>query len=387
MPGHSRAAVTVYPQYGNAAQITESGGDASFLGTPVAEDVYNVEPETIRFLQDILDEVMGLFHSSFIHIGGDEVEKESWRRNPRAQERMKELGLKDEDELQSWFIKQMDDYLQSKRRRLLGWDEILEGGLAPGATVMSWRGEAGGIAAAQAGHDVVMSPGTHTYLDHYQSRLRHREPLGIGGYTTVERAYSYEPIPKELTQAQAIHVLGAQFQLWSEWMPHAAHVEFMTYPRGSALAEVFWSPTEGRSFAEFETRLTEHLERLKVMDVNYRPTLPEPEPIGRWKLDAKQKEATFEWEAPTSGAGRYVVAFSTGHRGVPFAVKDVVVSRGAEELGRVDFMEPIDGHFRGCEASVKLPKGGGKVTVKATVTSKSGREIDGEAFLFKESAG
>ena len=172
--------------------------------------------------------------------------------------------------MQSWFIRQMDDFLTKRGRRLVGWDEILEGGLAPNATVMSWRGTEGGIAAAKAGHDVVMAPNSHTYFDHFQSRDRAAEPHAIGGFTPLDKVYAFEPIPTTLTPAEAKHVLGAQAQLWSEYIPNAKHMEYMAFPRVTALAEAVWSAPERRDFGHFRVRLEKHLARLDALDVNYR---------------------------------------------------------------------------------------------------------------------
>jgi hexosaminidase len=265
MPGHARAAIASYPELGNTGEPVEV---ATYWD--VFTEVFNAEPGTIRFLQDVLEEVLDIFPSEFVHVGGDECPKKEWRESPAAQARIRELGLNDEHELQSWFIRQMDAFLTARGRRLVGWDEILEGGLAPNATVMSWRGEKGGIAAARAGHDVVMTPGSHTYLDHYQSRDRDREPLAISGFTDLERAYSYEPVPAELTPEEARHVLGSQAQLWTEYMPDPAHVEYMAFPRLCALAEVVWSAREARDYAGFLERLGGHLARLDRLGVNYR---------------------------------------------------------------------------------------------------------------------
>src|SRR5205807_749437 len=184
----------------------------------------------------------------------------------RARARETELGLRDEDELQSWFVGRMDSWLSERGRRLVGWDEILEGGLAPGATVMSWRGEAGGIAAAKAGHDVVMAPEEPTYLDHSQSELA-TEPQGIGGHNSLEDVYRYEPIPAELNADEAKHVLGSQGQVWTEYMPDPKRVEYMAWPRLAALAEVLWSPKDARDWDGLQQRLAAHLERLAVLDV------------------------------------------------------------------------------------------------------------------------
>ena len=265
MPGHAQAAIAAYPELGNTG---EPIGVRTKWG--ISEHVFNVEESTIAFLQNVLDEVLGLFPSPFIHIGGDECLKTQWKASPAAQARMKELGLVNEEELQSYFIRRMDQFLAARGRRLIGWDEILEGGLAPGATVMSWRGEAGGIAAARAGHDVVMAPNTWTYFDYYQSDDRDAEPLAIGGYISLEKAYSYEPIPPDLSADEAKHVLGTQAQLWTEYMPDPKHVEYMAYPRACAHAEVAWTPAARKDYADFQARLNTHLERLAILDVNYR---------------------------------------------------------------------------------------------------------------------
>jgi hexosaminidase len=236
----------------------------------VNENILNAEPRTIAFMQDVLAEVLDLFPSQFIHVGGDEAVKTQWRASSRARARIRELGLKTEDELQSWFIHQMDAYLTSRGRRLVGWDEILEGGLAPGATVMSWRGVRGGIAAARAGHDVVMTPTTHTYLDYYQSQNRDTEPLAIGNFLPLDSVYAFEPVPAGLEPQYAKHVLGAQGQLWTEYMPTSQQVEFMAFPRMTALAEVVWTPREKKDFADFSRRLDVHLKRLDELHVGYR---------------------------------------------------------------------------------------------------------------------
>jgi len=271
MPGHSGAAILAYPELGNAEAIQQAGGDPKSIGR---DNVYNPNDSTITFLQNVLLEVMDLFPSKFIHVGGDEVDKRPWKNNPTAQEKIHALGLKNEDELQSWIIRQMDAFLTSKGRRLIGWDEILEGGLASGATVMSWRGIDGGIAAAKSGHDVVMTPSSHTYLDHYQARDGIGEPIAIGGYLPLRTIYGYEPVPSALSPDEAKHVLGTQGQLWSEFIPGERHMEYMAFPRLCALAEVAWSDPKDRSYAEFLTRLKPHLERLRAMDILFR----EPDP-------------------------------------------------------------------------------------------------------------
>jgi hexosaminidase len=232
--------------------------------------IINPTDENVAFMQDVLREVLALFPSPWIHIGGDEAIKDQWKANPAIQARIKSLGLKDEHEMQSWFIRQMDTFLTKEGRRMVGWDEILEGGLAENATVMSWRGMDGGIAAAKTGHDVVMAPGSHTYFDHYQSRDRKAEPLAIGGFTPIDSVYAFEPIPPSLTPEQAKHILGFQAQLWSEYIPNPKHLEYMAYPRMVALSEGLWTAKANKDFGNFMARLPEHLKRLDAMDVNYR---------------------------------------------------------------------------------------------------------------------
>ena len=260
MPGHALAAIAAYPALGNTGKQHEV---KTFWG--IEEHILGVGDNVFEFLENVLDEVLGLFPSTFVHVGGDEAPKREWKESAAAQTRMKEQGLKDEDELQSWFIRRIDAWLASRGRRLIGWDEILEGGLAPGAAVMSWRGEKGGIAAARAGHDVVMAPEKPTYFDHDQSE----DDVRIRGLNTLADVYSYEPIPRELSEAEAKHVLGAQGQLWTEYMPTPQRVEHMAWPRLSALAEVLWSPRTTRDPAGFARRMETHLERLRILDVNY----------------------------------------------------------------------------------------------------------------------
>jgi len=265
MPGHAQAAIAAYPELGNAGDPLEV---RTYWG--ISENVYNVEESTLAFLQDVLAEVLDLFPSTFIHIGGDEAPKAQWRASPAAQARMQALGLHDEEELQSYFIRRMDAFLVSRGRRLIGWDEILEGGLAENATVMSWRGVTGGVAAVNAGHDVVMSPNIYTYLDYYQSEDREREPLAIGGYVPLDKVYDFEPVCEGIGETHAHHVLGGQAQLWTEYIPTLEHVEYMAFPRLCALAEVTWMPAESKDYADFLIRLGTHLRRLDALSVNYR---------------------------------------------------------------------------------------------------------------------
>ncbi|MGR4850232.1 beta-N-acetylhexosaminidase [Streptomyces sp. LARHCF252] len=272
VPGHSQAAIAAYPELGNTDVI-----DTTSLSV---WDTWGINPNvlaptdtTLRFYEGVFEEVLELFPSEFVHVGGDECPKDQWRRSETAQARIRELGLADEDELQSWFIKHFDAWLSARGRRLIGWDEILEGGLAEGAAVSSWRGYAGGVAAARAGHDVVMCPEQQVYLDHRQAPGP-EEPVPIGWVRTLEDVYRFEPVPPELTPEEARHVLGTQANLWTEVMEDQARVDYQAFPRLAAFAEVAWSALpapEKRDFAGFEHRMTAHYRRLDALGVAYRP--------------------------------------------------------------------------------------------------------------------
>ncbi len=261
MPGHSEAAVSAYTYLSctGAQQAVITGGHYP----PGIQTNYCMGNDSVyQFLQHVLDEVMELFPSRLIHIGGDEVDKSSWKKCPKCQARMKQENLKDENELQSYFIKRMERYVNSKGRQIIGWDEILEGGLAPGATVMSWRGEAGGIEAARMKHPVIMTPGSPLYFDHYQAGPA-GEPIAFGGFNPLKKVYAYEPIPQELRGTEfASYVLGAQGNLWTESIETREHLEYMLFPRMMALAEVVWSTAESRNWIDFRTRLNQHFTRL-----------------------------------------------------------------------------------------------------------------------------
>jgi hexosaminidase len=264
MPGHSVAALASYPELGCGP-----GPYDVWTRWGVNENIYCPGEATFRFLENVLDEVLELFPSKFIHVGGDEAPKGEWHRSPMVQQLMYRQKLKDEAALQSWFIRRIDRFLTARGRRMVGWDEILEGGLAPGATVMSWRGVQGGIEAATAGHDVVMTPTMYLYFDYYQGDPA-TEPLAIGGSVPLPLVYSYEPVPPELTPAQARHILGAQGNVWTEYMPTSAQVEYMAFPRMLALAEVVWSPKAARDWGSFQARLPQRLDELQRLGVNFR---------------------------------------------------------------------------------------------------------------------
>jgi hexosaminidase len=270
LPGHAMAALAAYPELGCTGGPYET---ATTWG--IFPDVYCAGKEqTFEFLQGVMDEVITLFPSKYIHVGGDEVFnkyfKTSWESCPNCKKRIKTEKLKDVKELQSYFIRRMEKYLNSKGKAIIGWDEILEGGLAENATVMSWRGEEGGIAAAKQNHDVIMSPENWFYLDHAQDTSG-SDPLTHTGYTPLMETYSYDPVPSELTKEEATHILGVQGNVWTEYMKTPDHVEFMTYPRACAIAEIGWSPEENRSYEDFLKRMETHSKRLRTWSVNARP--------------------------------------------------------------------------------------------------------------------
>ena len=241
MPSHSEEVLAAYPQL-------------SCSGEPYKNSDFCVgNEETFTFLENVLTEVMELFPSEYIHVGGDEAGKSAWKTCPKCQKRMKDEHLANVDELQSYLIHRIEKFLNNHGRRLLGWDEILQGGIAPNATVMSWRGEEGGIAAVTSGHHAIMTPGAYCYLDSYQD-APYSQPEAIGGYLPLKKVYAYDPVPASLTAEQAKLVYGVQGNLWVEYIPTPEHVEYMIYPRMLALAEVAWSAPERKSWSDFHTR-------------------------------------------------------------------------------------------------------------------------------------
>ncbi len=267
MPGHSAAAIAAYPQLSctQHPQMVVTGGQ---YPKDNQSNYCAGNDSVFVFLQDVLKEVAGLFPSRYIHVGGDEVDKSDWKKCPKCQARIKKEGLKDENGLQSYVIRRMEKYLNGLNRKLIGWDEILEGGLAPEATVMSWRGESGGIEAAKMKHDVVMTPGSPCYFDHYQAGPE-GEPLAIGGFNTLRKVYDYEPVPKELNNEDEKYVLGAQGNVWTEFIPTTEHLEYMVLPRMLALAEVLWSPRKTKDWVNFNKRLFYHFTGFEQKGLHY----------------------------------------------------------------------------------------------------------------------
>ena len=285
LPGHASAALAAYPQYGCKADhkynVQKTWG--------IFNEVFCPTDETFKFLEDVLDETIKLFPDSpYIHIGGDEVLKTMWKESPFVQDLMKRENLKDEHEVQSYFVRRIEKFINSKGKKIIGWDEILEGGLAPNATVMSWRGTKGGIEAARAKHDVIMTPTDFSYFDYNQGDPA-TEPLNIGGYLTLEKVYSFDPVPKELSPAEAKYVIGGQANIWTEYLKTPSAVEYMAFPRMLAMAENVWSTPENKNYADFTRRLAAHLPRLDKQGVNYRI----PEPAGLKNIVTEDEKVTI----------------------------------------------------------------------------------------------
>lgn len=252
MPGHSEEVLAAYPELSCTG---EQYGSSDFC--PGKE-------ETFTFLENVLTEVMEMFPSEYIHIGGDEAGKGAWKTCPDCSRRMQEEGLSDVDELQSYLIHRIEAFVNSKGRKIIGWDEILQGGLAPNATVMSWRGTEGGIKAMKAGHDVIMTPGAYCYLDYTQD-APFKEPVSIGGYIPLAKTYSYKPVEAGLSEEDLSHLLGVQGNLWSEYIPEDSHAEYMYYPRAYAIAEIGWNPGKEKDYPDFRERSLQMNERLESM--------------------------------------------------------------------------------------------------------------------------
>ena len=309
MPGHASAAIAAYPALSCfPAESTKVPPQCTWSGSTtgkqvqqtwgVFEDVFSPSEYTFKFLENVLDEVIQLFPSGYIHIGGDECPKTAWKRSPFCQKLIKSKSLKDEHGLQSYFIQRIGKYVNSKGRKIIGWDEILEGGLAPNATVMSWRGEEGGIAAAKEKHNVIMTPQYACYFDHAQTK--NDDSVTIGGYLPLEKVYAYEPVPKQLNGEQATYVMGAQGNVWTEYITNPQKVEYMIFPRLTALSEVLWSSKENRDWKSFEKRLPEIINRYEQWGAHYSTSyyglqssiLPAPDHHGiLWKLETKKKNS------------------------------------------------------------------------------------------------
>lgn len=306
LPGHTMSVLATYPE------LSCTGGPFLVPDTwSIKEDVLCLGNEsTYRFVEDVLSEVIDLFPGEYIHIGGDEAPKKRWSECPKCQKRIKEYGLKDEYGLQSHFIHHLDEFVSNKGRKIIGWDEILEGGLSPNATVMSWRGEKGGIAAAGMGHPVIMTPNNYMYLDYCQSKDRSNEPLNYPRTVTLEHIYSYEPYTPKLTEKQCGYIIGVQANVWGEFIHHPDKVNYMTYPRAMALAEIGWSPAGKKDYISFSQRLAGCLADLDRRGIVFRI----PEPIGWNRAIVQDNHAVIELKPSVNGAEIYYTTDGTDPR-------------------------------------------------------------------------
>ena len=353
MPGHSQAAIAAYPALGCTGEQVKV---ATKWG--VFDEVYCPKESTFKFLEDVIDEVVALFPGKYIHIGGDEAPKTNWKKCAHCQRLIKEKGLKDEHGLQSYFIARMEKYINTKGKQIIGWDEILEGGLAPNATVMSWRGTSGAIEAAKEGHDVILTPGSHCYFDHYQSD-NENEPLAIGGFLPLEKVYHFNPIPKELSDQEASYVLGAQGNVWTEYMQTEKQVEYMAFPRAVALSEVVWSSPENKNYIDFINRLEQYQKRLDQLDVNYANHMYSV------KGELKNTEGNLTYQLNTTSSS-YPIYYSTNETApsklyvnpIPvdssIIIKAVILDSNATALGAV-FQQKVNLH-KGVGAKILIDK-------------------------------
>ena len=316
-PAHSDEVFVAYPELCCAGKSHTSG------------DFCIGNPKTFEFMENVLTEVIELFPSEYIHIGGDEAGKNTWKTCPKCQALMKKEKLANVDELQSYMIRKAEEFLNSKGRRLIGWDEILEGGLAPEATVMSWRGEAAGFKSARMGHDVIMTPGSYMYFDFYQADPRY-QPVAIGGYTPIRKVYSYNPIPQDsLTAKEAKHFLGVQANTWTEYIPTPEHLEYMMFPRALAVAEIGWTPQEKRDWQDFKPRVNAHIPVLQRMGLNPFPLSNELE--FDMVVDTIQKEIRVTMDAEKYPAEiHYTTDGSTPTASSPIYQEPIVVKDSAK---------------------------------------------------------
>ncbi len=343
MPGHAQAAISSYPELGcTGAQIPV----ATTWG--VFEDIFCPKEETFTFLENVLSEVISLFPGEYIHIGGDEAPKTRWKNCAHCQQLIIDRNLIDENGLQSYFIHRIEEFVNSKGKKIIGWDEILEGGLAPNATVMSWRGMQGGIDAAKQKHDVIMTPVSHCYFDYYQSENLD-EPNAIGGFLPLKKVYSFNPIPAELNQEEAKHILGAQGNLWTEYIPTEKQIEYMVFPRILAMSEIDWSGPSTNfetDYPDFFSRIEGFMKRLDALNINYANYLYEIE----GKKLKENNQVFYELSTPTKGKN---IRYSINNEETQVYSKPILIEKDSkitanvfkndEKLGR-DFSEEIKYH-------------------------------------------
>lgn len=333
LPGHAQAALAAYP-----ALSCNGGPFKVWTQWGVSENIFCAGNEqTFEFLEDVLDEVMDIFPSKYIHIGGDEAPKTRWNACPLCKQRMTNEHLKDANQLQSYFTQRIEKCLNKHGRQIIGWDEILEGGLAPGATVMSWRGTEGGIAAALLNHPVIMTPGSYCYLDHYQADPA-GEPLAFGGYNTLQNTYSFDPVPVELPSDKQKYILGAQGNVWTEYIIAPENVEYMAYPRAIALAEVNWSPFGSKDWKRFVTSLEKHFIRLDRLGVSYSRSSHKVQIISAFDSTDRKQRITLTSQIPDAHISYSINGGSEVAYSSPFEIE------GSSEIGA--FLPVTGGQWR-----------------------------------------
>jgi len=379
MPGHSTEVLAAYPELACDLPEPRKFEVHPFWEGPVVltQPLCAGNNKLYGMYQDILEEVMDVFPSPFIHVGGDEVPKNAWKKCSRCQARIKSEGLKDEEELQSYFMRRMEKTMEAKGRRLIGWDEILEGGLAPGATVMSWRGTKGGVAAAQMGHDVVMTPNPYTYFDYTYST------------TPTEKVYSYDPAATEFTPELAQHILGVQANMWTHIAVTEEAIDYQLYPRLLALAEVAWTPQPQRDWSDFSSRANAQYSRLQALNIKYCDVAASGKKLGAWRASdlAGETPRQFTWEAtpflPSSGEVQVQVRRDDGEKRT--YIRSLELLENGQEISQVAFPGPLnksnDMNIGWLQVSQR--QAGGRYTVRATLQGSKDGAVSGSVWIME----
>lgn len=381
MPGHSLEVLAAYPELACELALRPILEVHPFFEGPqqFSPPLCAGNERVFQMFGNILSEVADLFPSAFIHVGGDEVPKDSWNRCPRCQARIKEEGLKDAEELQSYFTRRIEKMVRAKGRRMIGWDEILQGGLAEGATVMSWRGTAGGVAAAKLGHDVVMTPNGSCYFDY----TYHTTP--------TEKVYAYDPAPQEMSPEMAAHVLGVEASMWTHIATNEKAIDYQIYPRLAALAEVAWSPQSQRAWPDFHARLGSHLRRLELLGIHYGNEAFPGRKLGAWQASDLSGHAprVFEWDATAlvAGPGEYKVEVRREDGRGPVYVRSVALAEDGREISREVFAGPLteanDVAVGWLECAKRNPAA--RYSMRVTLEGTEGGALSGSVWMEEQS--
>ncbi len=375
MPGHAGAVLSVYPEFS-----CEGKKLSTDMGAGVHASVYCAgNDDAFTFVQNVLTEVFALFPGKYVHIGGDEVPKGNWKKCPKCQERIKAEGLKGEHELQSYFIRRIEKFVNANGKTLIGWSEIREGGLAKNAALMDWIG--GAVEGASDGHDVVMSPTSHCYLDYAQGK--HGEPRSIGGFVPLKKVYDFEPIPAKLKPEFQKHILGAQGNLWTEYIASPGHMEYMAFPRGCAIAEDTWTPAKEKNYEDFRARLANIFAHFDVMGVNYRKLTEEPKPLAGWKSgETKETFAPQTWDISSQikDAGKYEVAFQYTGGTCRLDIEWATLLVNGKEVARDTHAGQTGASTKNNVYKLKLdaPVAGAKYELQASIRSDGGTDSNGD---------